>query len=103
MGRFVLAPVAKTDLAELAIYIREQGSPEAAKQVGEALRRAMRKLADMPGMGHARNDLADESLRFWSVYSYLIIYRPQTKPLQIIRILHGARDVETILESQPGQ
>jgi antitoxin ParD1/3/4/toxin ParE1/3/4 len=59
----------------------------------------MRRLADMPGMGHLCKDLADESLRFWAVYSYLILYRPDTSPLQVIRVLHGARDVETILES----
>jgi antitoxin ParD1/3/4/toxin ParE1/3/4 len=99
MGRFVLTPAARADLVEIANYIREQGSPDAARRVGEELRLAMRKLADMPGMGHLRSDLADESLRIWSVYSYLILYRPQTNPLQIIRVLHGARDVETILES----
>ncbi len=54
-------------------------------------------------MGHLRNDLADESLRVWSVYSYLIFYRPDSIPLQIIRVLHGSRDIETIIESdRPG-
>jgi plasmid stabilization system protein ParE len=103
MGRFLLTPAARADLAEIAKYVREQGSPDAAKRVGEELRRATRKLADMPGIGHVRTDLADESLRFWSVYSYLILYRPDTSPLQVIRILHGARDVETVLESERGQ
>jgi plasmid stabilization system protein ParE len=31
------------------------------------------------------------------VHSYLIVYRWETKPLQIIRILHVARDVQAIL------
>jgi hypothetical protein len=31
------------------------------------------------------------------VYSYLIVYRPETKPLQVAGILHGNRDVERIL------
>lgn len=103
MGRFVFTPAARADLAEIVKYIRDQGSPDAAKRVGKELRRAMRELADMPGMGHLRNDLADEPLRFWAVYSYLIIYRPDAKPLQIIRVLHGARDVEAILESAGGK
>jgi plasmid stabilization system protein ParE len=60
----------------------------------------MRRLATMPGLGHVREDLADESLRFWSVYAYLIIYRPATDPLLIVRVLHGARDVRAILEQQ---
>jgi len=47
MGRFVFALAAESDLAEIAQYIREQGSPDAAKRVGEELRRAMRKLVDI--------------------------------------------------------
>jgi antitoxin ParD1/3/4/toxin ParE1/3/4 len=58
----------------------------------------MRKLARIPGMGHSREDLADESLRFWPVYSYLIIYRPESRPLEVVRVLHGSRDVRRILE-----
>jgi plasmid stabilization system protein ParE len=103
MGRFALTPAARADLVEIAKFIRQQGSPDAAKRVGTELRRAMRQLADMPGMGHIRDDLADESLRVWSVYSYLIVYRPGTNPMQVIRIFHGARDIENIIESEKGR
>ncbi len=48
-------------------------------------------------MGHLRQDLADEPLRFWAVYSYLIIYREDSDPLEIVRVLHGARDVKSLL------
>jgi len=102
MGRFVLTPAAKADLAEIAQFIRQRGSSEAAKRVGRELRQEMRRLADMPGMGHLREDVADESLRFWAVYSYLIVYRPDTRPLQIIRVVHGARDIPTVLEGDRG-
>ena len=34
-------------------------------------------------MGHLRQDLADEPLRFWAVYSYLIIYREDSDPLEM--------------------
>jgi hypothetical protein len=30
----------------------------------------------------------------------LIVYRPETKPLQIASILHGRRDVEQILKGR---
>ena len=97
MRRYVLTILAQADLAEIASFIR-QDSPDAARRVVKSLRSAMAKLAERPGMGHIREDLARSSLRFWPVYSYLIIYRPETKPLQILRILHGARDVRSILE-----
>jgi plasmid stabilization system protein ParE len=51
----------------------------------------------MPGMGHFREDLLDKRHRFWSVYSYIIVYRWETKPLQILAIVHGARDLEAFL------
>jgi antitoxin ParD1/3/4/toxin ParE1/3/4 len=57
----------------------------------------MRRLAEAPGLGHLRDDLTDEPLRFWAVYSYLIVYRPETDPLEIVRVLHGARDVRAVL------
>jgi plasmid stabilization system protein ParE len=45
-------------------------------------------------------DLAKESLRFWHVRGYLIIYRSEKHPIEIVRVLHGARDVQAILGGQ---
>ena len=50
-----------------------------------------------PGIGHLREELADRRHRFFLVYSYLMVYRFETKPLQVIRVLHAARDVQSIL------
>ncbi len=96
MRRYQLTPAAEADLGEISGYIRFD-SPDAALRVLARVREAMRRLAEFPRMGHVREDLADKSLRFWPVYSYLIVYRPDTRPLQIIRVLHGARDVRRIL------
>ena len=41
-------------------------------------------LAKRPQVGHWRTDLASEPLRFWPIYSYLIIYRPDSKPIEIV-------------------
>ncbi len=57
------------------------------------LRSAVKALADMPGMGHSRDDLADETLRAWPVHSYMIVYRPQQRPIEIVRIVSGVRDL----------
>ncbi len=96
MSRFLLSPEARDDLAEIADYIA-QDSPAAARRVIRELKAAMERLAQIPAIGHLREDLTDEPLRFWPVYSYLIIYRPEDKPLQVVRVLHGARDVQSIL------
>jgi len=54
-------------------------------------------LASFPAAGHWRRDLTSDGVRVFSVYSYLIVYRPETKPLQVVTILHGSRDVAGIL------
>ena len=66
MKPFVLAPAAEGDVLILE-YI-EQDDPAAAVRVRDALRDAMRLLAEESHLGHVRTDLADEVLRFWPVF-----------------------------------
>jgi len=54
------------------------------------------KLAEMPGMGHRREDLTERPVLFWSVHSYLLIYQPETSPLEFVHAVRGWRDVETL-------
>jgi plasmid stabilization system protein ParE len=54
----------------------------------------------MPTLGHRRHDLtSDPEVLFFCVRShYLVIYRKNSDPLQIARVLHGARDISAELE-----
>ena len=94
---FVLTPRAKRDLNDIWDQIADE-SPEAADRVSEHLERAMDLLAQSPGIGHWREELADKRHKFLLVHSYLIVYRFELKPVQVIRVLHAARDVQAILE-----
>ena len=67
--------------------------------VHDALEDSFQHLADIPAIGHAREDLTARPVKFWSVYSYLVVYDPATSPLTIVAVLHGARDVENLLKS----
>jgi plasmid stabilization system protein ParE len=96
MKRFILTPRAEQDLSDIWDYIAGD-NVEAAGRVLDTLEKAMERLAKNPGLGHMREELADRRHRFFLVYSYLIVYRFETKPLQVIRVLHAARDVQTIL------
>ena len=100
MRRYILAPEAALDLVEIWRYLKNKASVEIAERVERAIREKIVFLASMPGAGHWRRDLTDESVRFFAVYSYLIVYRPETKPLQVVAILHGSRDVERILSKR---
>ena len=103
MSSFLLTPAAEADLDEIWTYIEEKSGTALADRLEDDLHNAMFRLADAPGMGHTRADLADEALRVFAVHSFLIIYRTETRPLQVIRVLHGARDVQAIFATQSPQ
>lgn len=98
--RYVLAPQAALDLVEIWRYIGERSSVEMANHVESVILDKFVFLAGSPEAGHRRRSLTDQDVKFFPVYSYLIVYRPETKPLQIVSILHGRRDVEQILKGR---
>ncbi len=98
-ARYVLAPEAALDLVQLWRYLWKHASLETAKRVEFAIREKIAYLAQRPGIGHWRSDLTDKAVRFFRIYSYLIVYRPETKPLQVVAILHGRRDIGRLLKS----
>jgi toxin ParE1/3/4 len=99
-ARYILAPQAAFDLVEIWQYIKEQGSVGAAERIESEILEKLTFLAETPRAGHFREELTNEPVRFFPVYSYLIVYRPETKPLQIVSILHGRQDVERILKER---
>jgi plasmid stabilization system protein ParE len=97
MRRYILAPEAAHDLVEIWRHLKQEAGVKIADRIEFAIRDRIVFLAKTPGAGHWRRDLTDEPVKFFAVYSYLIVYRSDTKPLQVVAILHGFRDVEHIL------
>lgn len=95
MKRFVLAPLAKQDLKDIRDYIAKDSST-AARRVIKELRAKMAFLADSPGSGHKHEFIPQDDLRVFVVYSYLIVFRPERRPLEIARVMHGGRDLEEL-------
>ncbi len=100
MKLFVLTPSAEQDVSDIWDYIAND-SIAAADRVLDALEARMVKLSKSPGVGHWREELVDKRHRFSLVYSYLIVYRDETNPIQIVRVLHAARDLQSILGLSP--
>jgi plasmid stabilization system protein ParE len=99
MSKYQFTPQAVNDLLDIWSFIA-QDNPEAADRVEAAAFRACDLLVDSPLAGSIRKDLTPLPLRFWVVQphpNYLIVYDPEKRPLQIIRILHGARDLAVVL------
>ncbi len=99
MKKYQFTPQAASDLFEIWSFIAQDNS-EAADRVEEAIFRACDLLSSSPLAGSVRKDLTPLPLRFWVVHpysKYMIVYDPEKKPLQVIRILHGARDLSSVL------
>ena len=96
MSRYRISDRAQADLDEIWLYIAHD-SVDAADRVLDRIREAIVGLAQMPHMGHLREDLVEEPLRFWPAYSYLIVYRPDTDPIEIVRVVSGHRDLSRLL------
>jgi len=97
-----LTPKAKADLRSIWSYIAADNI-EAADRVERAIYDACLSLAKAPLRGHSRKDLTALPVRFWTVpryAKYVIVYDPAGKPLKIIRIFHGARNVARQLKTK---
>ena len=100
MAEYFLVPAARRDLHEILEYISED-SPDMAIRVLDRFEEVFALLAENPEMGHRRSDLTGQPVRFFPVYSYLVIYLSLPTPLRIVRMLSGYRDVGAILEDEP--
>ena len=96
MATFVLVPEARADLLNILEYIALD-SIDSALKVHERFTEVFDLLGENPNLGHYRDDLTTKPVRFFPVYSYLVIYLADTQPVQIVRVLSGVQDVETLL------
>lgn len=96
MVEFFYSPEARLDLLEIWEFIARDNL-DAADRVEQEIKEAVTLLASQPELGHWRRDLTSKSVRFWCVYPYLTFYDPATRPLEVVRILSGYRDVAELL------
>jgi toxin ParE1/3/4 len=98
-------PAAERDLEEIAVYLGQR-NPTAATRFLDAADRTFALLASMPGLGSAV-PLANPQLQGLRQYpvqrfrNYLIFYLPTDDGIEVVRVLHGARDVQSMLEAEP--
>ena len=97
MSVYVLSSDADRDLDDIWEYIA-QDSVDAAERWIAKLFDAFEALGETPGMGHKREDLTRYAVLFWPVGSYLIIYRAQRLPVEIVAITRGSRDIPAFLQ-----
>jgi toxin ParE1/3/4 len=90
-----LTQAAEQDLADLSQHIAA-ADPQAAAAILELIEAKCDLLAQYPEAGRLREELLP-NLRSVPVSRYVIFYRIASDEIQVIRILHGARDLPAAL------
>lgn len=103
-GRVDRTPAALHDLDEAADYIRRNGGPDRAIRFLKAADATLARLCTLPGLGtpYEPGEPAFAGLRVLSVdghRNHLVFYRPMAGGIQVLRLLHGARDIDGILST----
>lgn len=98
--RVIVLPQAIDDIDDAAFVIGLD-SPQAGLRFGVLARATCTELADMPRKGRRIANARNEEWRRWPVRdfeNYLIFYRVLDDCIEIIRILHGARDLDALFD-----
>jgi toxin ParE1/3/4 len=94
MSQYRISDAAKDDLSDTWSYIAEN-SAAAADRVTAGLVEMFSTLAAFPAMGRRRDELGS-ALRSFVVGSYLIFYQPVEDGIEVIRVIHGSRDIDSL-------
>lgn len=98
MARVRRTVPAKRDYVQIWVHIAENNI-EAADHVVAEFDEKLRLLARFPGVGRMRDDLAP-ALRSYPVGNYLLFYRAIKGGIELVRVLHGARDLRRLFRTR---
>jgi plasmid stabilization system protein ParE len=92
MSKYNISLLAQDDIRVIYSFIAKDSTQNADRVLAKLIEQ-FKSLAETPGLGHTRRELDDDTLRVISVYSYLVIYDPARRPLEIVRVIHGAMEL----------
>ena len=89
---------AESDLVDIWTFIA-QNNPTAADRMIAAIQKRSRLCVEFPEMGRSREELR-AGLRSFVISPYVVFYRPVADTIEVIRVLHGARDLASLFDSE---
>ncbi len=96
MPGFHIRPEAARDLDEIRRHIAENNPASAVRLIEEVIE-LFHRLAEFAMMGRSREELVPKQ-RSFPVGNYVIFYQPISDGVEIVRVLHGSRDIESLFE-----
>lgn len=101
MARVIKRVAAKQDLTDHFVFLGENASVDVARRFLHACNVSFQALAKMPELGAQRTfrNPRFSTVRAWPVKGferYLLFYRPLADGVEILRVIHSARDIERL-------
>ena len=90
---------AQQDLKNLFLYILDR-NPAAARRVKGRIYNAVQGLAENPNIGRPGRVFGTRELII-SQTSYIVAYRVRNNAVEILRVIHAARDWKQAFEDSP--
>lgn len=94
MSRYLLSREASRDIQEIWTYVA-QDSVRNANRLRDKLRTHLRRLALMPSLGTDASQYASGLRSSTVLKNYVVFYTTSKSGIVIVRILHGARDLDS--------
>jgi toxin ParE1/3/4 len=94
MGRVTRRPLAAADILDIWDHIAEDNTEQADRWV-DKLDEKFELIATQPLMGRARDELAAR-VRSFPFGRYVIFYEPIEGGIDVVRVLHSARDIDAV-------
>lgn len=92
----VWTPAAEKDLEEIFLHIgRQQLRPFAAAGVVRDIVSKAKAIAPEPLMLPIRRELGP-TVRSFFVHRYVVFFRPNADGIEVLRIIHGSRDIPRV-------
>jgi len=98
MPRMTRRPLAEADILEIWDYIADDSVAAADRWLDE-LDAKFNLLATQPMMGRVRDEL-EPGMRSFPFGRYVIFYMPIDEGIDVVRVLHGARDIDAVFTSE---
>ena len=98
MTRVQITSPALDDLADLWSFHARESDPRAQAWV-DAILKTIALLEVTPLIGHDRQESYLKGLRSLTHKRYIIFYRMQGSDVQVLRIIHGHRDLESVFNT----
>jgi toxin ParE1/3/4 len=94
MTEVFLSVEAEVDVLEITSFV-SSGDEALVRKFVTRLTEVLDLLAEHPEMGRKRDDLRP-GLRSVNFNPYIVIYQIQSTDVEVVRILHGARDIAAL-------